>query len=206
VDRFVLALGLYQGEDGWQTGQRVPLITADPTLPVLEGNTLIRLGGYEQVRRDRWDVIYQEDSLTTVLLDARFHGHGGEQIALAGVTQPRSQVKPGEPLSFTLHWRANASVALDYTAFVHLLNSTGEKVAQLDWQPNDGISRLPTSSWAADQMVVDTQTLKLPESMTPGTYRLIVGLYHWQDGQRLLAAGDDVEAGDVAMVNYFVVD
>ena len=44
--------------------------------------------------------------------------------------------------------------------------------------------------------VVDTQTLPLPADLPPGTYRLIVGLYNWQDGVRLPVQGDHTRPDD----------
>jgi hypothetical protein len=84
--------------------------------------------------------------------------------------------------------------------FAHLLDAAGNKVAQLDWQPYDVAGRLPTSAWVAGRPVVDSQVLALPDDLPSGEYRLIVGLYNWEDGRRLPAQGADAEPGDVVTV------
>ncbi|MCB0152700.1 MAG: hypothetical protein KDE01_34235, partial [Caldilineaceae bacterium] len=45
-DEFVLAVGVYAGEDGWDTGDRLPVTSAEPALPLLDGQTVARLGAY----------------------------------------------------------------------------------------------------------------------------------------------------------------
>jgi len=200
VERFVLALGVYQGEDGWQTGQRIPVVTAEPTLPLFEGNHLIRLGGYERVGQRKWHAIKPHDAPPGTSLDAHFTAKSGIQISLEGVTLASTKVQAGGELPLTLHWQSRGPLTLDYTIFVHLIASNGEKVAQIDWQPHDEISRLPTSAWIPEQPVVDAQVLPLPETLESGEYRLIVGLYHWQDGQRLPVVGSDSVGGDVIVI------
>ncbi|MCB0095888.1 MAG: hypothetical protein KDE46_09220, partial [Caldilineaceae bacterium] len=66
--------------------------------------------------------------------------------------------------------------------------------------PHDALGPLPTSHWIVGQPVVDTQTLPLPAELPPGEYRLIAGLYRWQDGARLPIVGADALPGDVVEV------
>ena len=83
-------------------------------------------------------------------------------------------------LSITLYWQATGDVSADYTAFVHLVSSTGELVAQHDSPP-----RLPTSLWLPGVPVVDGHALMLPPDLPPGDYAIRVGLYHWPDLERV---------------------
>ncbi len=198
LDEFVLLLGLYAG-DGWSGGERLPIATsANATLPRFEGETLLRLGGYESARaglwRTRWQPIPLDGDAPATPLNARFGNH----ITLDGVTLPNKTLATGDALPFTLHWQTAQPLAVDYTAFVHLLDASGERVAQLDWTPHDAISQLPTSAWLPGQPVVDAQGLPLPENLTPGTYSLIVGWYDGRDGMRLpVGEGDVLAVGEV---------
>jgi hypothetical protein len=67
-------------------------------------------------------------------------------------------------------------------------------VAQLDWQPQDALGKLPMRLWEPGWPVVDTQLLPLPADLPAGEYTLWVGLYDWQTGARLpVVAGSPVE-------------
>jgi hypothetical protein len=115
-------------------------------------------------------------------------------------------VRPGEDVVFTLHWRAIQPPAFDYSVFAHLLDQNGNKVAQLDWQPHDAISRLPTTAWIVGDPVLDTQILSVPADLPAGNYQLIVGIYNWQDGQRLAVAGANAGPGDVVAIGNIQVE
>jgi hypothetical protein len=200
-ERFTLVLGLYTGEDGWHHGGRLPLTAVNPDLPVLEEGTLVRLGGYQRTDTGNWQPVV-EPPPAEKQLDVRFGG----QLALEGVSVPERGVSPGDSLEFTLHWRALTRPDADYSTFVHLLDSAGDRVAQLDWQPRDSAGLLPVTAWVVGQAVVDTEILPLPATLAPGDYRLIVGVYNWQDGRRLPATGPDAIPGDVATIAQIHVD
>ncbi|PMP84011.1 MAG: phospholipid carrier-dependent glycosyltransferase, partial [Roseiflexus castenholzii] len=72
-------------------------------------------------------------------------------------------------------WRATRPPPLDYTVYVHLVDEAGAKVAQRDVPPLEG--RRPTSRWMPGDLVRDDQDLFIPETVPPGTYRLLTGMY-----------------------------
>jgi uncharacterized membrane protein len=195
TEQFTLALGVYRGEE-WYSGERWPLTRVEPALPVLEGGTLVRLGGYQRTADGDWAPIPLAAAEPSAPRDARL----GEHVVLDGVRVPDQPLRVGQPLEFALHWRTEQPLAFDYAAFVHLLDESGEKVAQLDWQPHDAIGQLPASAWLVGQPVVDRQTLALPDSLPPGSYRLIAGLYDWRDGTRLPTRGADAVPGNAVLV------
>ena len=98
----------------------------------------------------------------------------GETIALVGLQQPAT-VAAGETLTLTLLWEATASPGVDYTAFVHLLDSTGTSVAGFDQAP--GGTRFPTRVWAAGDQVVGEMVVQVPPDLPPGDYVTWLGLY-----------------------------
>ena len=130
------------------------------------------------------------------MLDAKF----GDNIVLDGVTVHEATVTAGDIVAFNLYWHAIQSPDFDYAIFVHLLDTNGNKVAQLDGQPQDGSGRLPFTAWVSGQLVVEPAQLSLPKTVAAGEYQLIVGLYNWQDGKRLPVAGANAQAGDVVTV------
>jgi hypothetical protein len=104
----------------------------------------------------------------------------GAQIALLGYDLGPAQ---GTAQPLTLHWQAVGQIAADWTVFVHLLNPTTEEiVSQWDARPLQGV--YPTSWWRAGEVLSDAVTLDLG-GVGPGQYRLGIGLYDAQTGDRL---------------------
>lgn len=101
------------------------------------------------------------------------HWQNGLRL-LGGDGWPR-QLTPPTTLPLRLVWSTTAPIQADYTVFVHLLGPTGEIVAQADQQPASGF--YPTSGWGVDEWVEDHYALRLPATLPPGDYRLIVGWY-----------------------------
>ena len=102
----------------------------------------------------------------------------------------------GETQSVVLRWHVAEEVPLDYTIFLHLRDSNNELVAQADGPPMDGW--YPTSWWATGERVTDEHAFLLPDSIPPGTYYLVAGLYDPAGGGRL---GDEVQLGAVEIAD-----
>lgn len=196
VDRFVLGVGVYGG-DSWAEGERLLVSQMAAPRPLLENGALLRVGGFVRTdpglfSRAAWEPVKLAPDTAQTALDVRF----GDVLRLEGVTLP-DQVEAGSDLRFTLTWRAEAPIPFDYAVFAHLLDEQGERVAQLDWQPTDRAGVLPMTAWVVGAPVVDSQRLPLPATLSPGVYRLAVGVYNWQDNTRLPAHGTAVRPGDV---------
>jgi hypothetical protein len=121
----------------------------------------------------------------------------GDAIDLVGVSPTDLSAHPGKTLDLTLHWRAEARPAVDYTVSVQLLDSAGKLVAQRDAMPVNNTR--PTSSWTSGDDVLDPIALPLPSGLSPGNYRLIAVLYDQPTGHRLTTQGNGAE-GDHATV------
>ncbi|MCL4300506.1 MAG: glycosyltransferase family 39 protein [Anaerolineae bacterium] len=109
------------------------------------------------------------------------------QIALAGY-----QFEPTtDYLGVTLAWEAQSAQLPDYTVFVQILTAeTDERLAGVDTPPLKG--DWPTSRWVKGEVVVDEYLVAIPPDFPPGYYKVIVGLYRPETGQRLtLADGQD---------------
>lgn len=121
----------------------------------------------------------------------------GDALALVGADLP-TELLPGEPVAVRLGWLAQKPVDQDYTVFVHLIDGDGNVVAQHDKPPLDGF--YPTSHWIPDQPIIDNYMLQLPEVLPPGPYRLHVGFYRPDSGQRLAVSGGDNSTHDEAVL------
>ncbi len=78
-----------------------------------------------------------------------------------------------------LAWHTLDNIHENFTVFIHLINDDGNITQQRDAMPQD--NGYPTSLWAKGEYVLDEHTL--PEPAEP--YRVIVGLYSQQTGERL---------------------
>ena len=87
----------------------------------------------------------------------------------------------------TLYWRANDRPSADYTVFIQVWDAD-RQVAGFDGPPVGG--DYPTGWWEAGEVIVDEHPLDL-SGLSPGRYRLLVGLYRLDTGERLPAFGPD---------------
>ena len=122
-----------------------------------------------------------------IAADARF----GEVIDLVGYSVVN------DPLAVTLQWRAQSDIDRPWTVFIHVVDQSGNIIAQSDGQPARGSS--PTDGWAAGDLIDDRHELGVN---IQGAYRLVVGLYNATTGNRLIATtrtgkniGDSVNLG-----------
>ncbi len=203
ADDFGLSIGIYRDEDGWSTGKRLAL-TTPPILgyPHLEQNTLVRLGGYTW-QRERWVPITPPAKAPSQPLAVAV---GAGLLTLAGVDVTTIPTQVGEPFAFTLYWQTgNQKPDFDYALFAQLFDSAGNKVVQVDWQPRDHIGLRPMTTWLPGEALQDSQTLPLPTPLAAGTYKVLIGVYNWQNGDRLKVAGDATEAGDSIVIGTFEI-
>ena len=65
----------------------------------------------------------------------------------------------------------------------------------------------PTSTWAADEIVIDGYALEIPQDAPEGEYRIAIGLYEWQTMQRLPVLGEEGQVvRDYALLGTLVVE
>jgi 4-amino-4-deoxy-L-arabinose transferase-like glycosyltransferase len=111
----------------------------------------------------------------------------GDGVSLIGYDLSGDTLSPGASLEVTLVWHPLATPGQNLEAFVHLLDGDGNIVTQDDSVPGNGT--LPTMGWLPGEYVSDPHLLQIPSGLTPGPYRLEVGLYDPATGIRL---GDGV--------------
>ncbi|MCX7669364.1 MAG: hypothetical protein N2439_04765 [Anaerolineae bacterium] len=123
---------------------------------------------------------------------------GENEIALLEATPtilpPRGMAGPalqaGTTISVTVRWQALRPLARDYTVFLHLVDADGRLQGQQDTMPQD--NKLPTGRWRPGQIVADQYHATLKPGAPAGEgYRVYLGLYLWQTGERLRVGADD---------------
>lgn len=83
----------------------------------------------------------------------------------------------------TLYWQAQEIMTADYTTFVHVLDETGQIVAQDDSQPTSGV--YPTSIWDKGEIVADRKELDLVQADMDKELQVVTGVYLLETLERL---------------------
>lgn len=111
--------------------------------------------------------------------DNRSNIRFGDEITLLAYQRSAAAGK----LTLSFMWLANQRPTANYKVFVHLLEPNScDLVAQVDAIPQQW--QFPTVQWQAGELVSDEITLDLSR-VPSGTYRLSLGLYDADNGQRL---------------------
>ena len=84
-------------------------------------------------------------------------------------------LRAGEVAPVHLTWLAKGP-GEPVSAFVHLVDETGNGLSQDDGPP--GGKNTPFQSWMAGLILHSTHKIAIPDSLPPGRYRLIAGLYY----------------------------
>ncbi|MDX2138905.1 MAG: hypothetical protein SF123_12500 [Chloroflexota bacterium] len=113
-----------------------------------------------------------EQPEAAVDIDATF----ADIVLLDGYTLSREAAA----VRLTLIWQSLVVTPQDYTVFVHVVNTTGDIVAQYDRMP--GNNAYPTHLWLPGEYIVDDY---LFENLALDGLVLRVGLYNQTTGQRL---------------------
>jgi hypothetical protein len=120
-----------------------------------------------------------------------------EQTLTAGpltVTRwAHSAAVPGQDLTVTLTWQANAPIDRQINTSFRLVDASGSVVAQRDGPPARGI--IPTNLFFGTPLP-DTKTLALPSDLPPGAYTLQVVAY---DVATVTPVGEPLTVGSLTI-------
>lgn len=106
-----------------------------------------------------------------------------DAIALRGHKLATNTVEPGGSFPLTTYWQALGELERPYTVFVHLVAEDGALGGQGDGPPLNG--DYPVDAWRPGDFVQDTRIVQVKADVAPGTYRLLIGFYDLETGQRL---------------------
>ena len=106
----------------------------------------------------------------------------GDQIRLVGYDLAVSEFA----IYFRPYWRAEQQPVVNYSMFVHVLAQDETPIGQYDGSP--GSERRPASTWnePSELLIGADAYIDLPSDLPSGEYRLLVGLYSYETGQRLV--------------------
>ena len=82
------------------------------------------------------------------------------------------------------------------SAFVHLVDEAGMGIGQHDGPPGD--SEAPYKIWTPGLILTSTHNITTPDTLPPGRYRLIAGLYYPNTSHEPIMPlnGDNFPPGD----------
>ncbi len=123
----------------------------------------------------------------------------GDSIAMVGWSVVPLSFEPSTA-QFTIVWQAQRAMGQRYKAFVHLVNERGKKITQDDKEPHQG--EYPTTRWAPGEMVREVYVLEFPPAPPAGKYKVYVGWYDLDSGDRLPVAGGADDS--VALMSFEV--
>ena len=119
------------------------------------------------------------------LLNVRLQGaETGDEITLLGYSLLNDRLAAGDIALITLFWQAGRTPARRYKVFLHVLDGADHIVGQRDAEPGGG-ARL-TTLWRPGEVIPDNHGLPIHPATPPGEYRLEVGMYNPDTGQRLV--------------------
>jgi hypothetical protein len=113
-----------------------------------------------------------------------WHSFGGE-AALLGFTMEPETALPGDTLVLTVWWYPMQEMDRDYTAFVHMVDPSGNVRAQQDRLLQR--RQLPTSQWKPGAIAMEKYDMVLPPDAPAGLYTINLGVYYWETAERLPA-------------------
>jgi hypothetical protein len=113
---------------------------------------------------------------------ARFEGGINLDCYEAHISQDAPKGS-GRRVGVYLNWRTDDRLENSLRVFAHVLDASGQIVAQDDSIP--ALWTYPTNEWEAGKVVVDFHQFPLDASLPPGEYTLQVGLYDDKTGARV---------------------
>jgi hypothetical protein len=93
--------------------------------------------------------------------------------------------RPGQNAHLVLYWQALREMDTPYTVFTHIIGPGETPAGQKDNWPRNG--DYPTSFWMKGEVVSDDYLIPFSAQAPPGEYRLEIGLYNADTGERLRA-------------------
>jgi hypothetical protein len=103
-------------------------------------------------------------------------------------------------LKLTLFWESQRPVDERYDVFIHIINSSGEIVAQSDNEPVLGLA--PTNRWLPGDIIRDDHLITWSQDLPIGTYSVWLGMYLRDTGERLPAIADIVNGNAIKLTTF----
>lgn len=184
--------------DNW-LAQKQPVYLLGEHIDILSNFNSLRKG-------EVWLLTDRKPKPETPPMQHTLNRRYGSSIVLLGYTldpEPPT-LAPGGLLNVTLYWKTDVQVNERYVVFNHIVDEQGGKIGQKDDEPGRGFN--PTVYWEPGQVVADTFPIAIDPKASPGTYRLVTGMYERITERRLPATSQDGKSlGDYPEVTTITV-
>jgi hypothetical protein len=127
-------------------------------------------------------------SINALDMDRPLEADLGGKVRLLGYSI-QSGFRPSDGIHLTLFWQALEEMDKDYTVFTHLTDEEGHIWGQKDNPPVDGF--YPTTGWETGEIVRDQYDILISSDAPPGEYRIEVGMYLIETGERLMVQDEN---------------
>lgn len=163
--------------------------TFEARLPVTSESSNVRPGNWVQLAtyQRHGQCLYQLPTTPSLQSFTPTNATFGTDLTLTGY-RLESRHPVGGTLPLTLRWTTSQRLPADFTVFVHLTDTDGQRIAQSDAYPT-WLFPVPTSQWMPGQTTLDFHTLDIPADVMPGSYQLLMGVYNAQTLERLPRRG-----------------
>jgi len=113
----------------------------------------------------------------------------GDALRLLDAKAYLEEIAGSERLVVELRLDTTARLPRSYTLFLHALDIDGERVGQRDSSTGSGL--YPTDAWEPGQPLRDAYRIRIEVAGASGPYRVALGFYNVQTGERLPAYSPD---------------
>jgi hypothetical protein len=107
-----------------------------------------------------------------------------DRITLEGYALGNRRLAAGDIAQVTLFWRADETPDRRYRTFIHVVDEGNHIVGQRDAEPGGGA--LLTTLWTPGEVIADNYGVPIHPATPPGRYRIEIGMYDPQTGERLV--------------------
>ncbi|MBE2193993.1 MAG: glycosyltransferase family 39 protein [Anaerolinea sp.] len=121
-----------------------------------------------------------------VLFENGLRFHGAEILNDAGLPLVWRE---GDTVTLRLWWSVDQALEYDYSVGAYLWQDGVGVTAQVDAPPQVLQGPQETSKWTPGSLFVEERILTLPYPLTTGTYPIMLSVYQWWDGTRIIALG-----------------
>ena len=173
-------------------GEAIAAVRADPNFTEIGTRRLPDGSLLHVFRNTPVDRFRQEGAFLTPGLDSLtacsviFDG----KLELNGLSMERR----GQTIEVKYRWRSLTRVDRNYWAFTHILDEKGAIVGYLDHPILKG--EPPTAQWTEGSVAVERLQFTLPPDVRPEAFRLRLGLFHRESGDRLPIASSTFPLAD----------
>ncbi len=125
--------------------------------------------------------------------------------------QPGGTLKPGAAVKLTLYWRAEQDMENGWSVFTHLLDASGDRIANLDgngplrqWVTPGETQMLGPADWDPGRVYVDETEFTLPLETKTSSVQLVAGIFRGE--QRLVPVSGPHDRQQRGIVATLAVD